>query len=547
MNGMNDISHSRHASPGARPLTPRWRRWLPWALLALAILGLAREAWQWRQTTTLNAALRQGVPLPAEPASAPAAAASAPASAVAEVPPEPVMGEAASAPASASVAAPPAPPAPPWLKDGQPLAWRYGQALALEQAGRHEEALARYRSLYDDAALGLPARYNAANILLRQGMALHDEGKTGAALPLIELAKEGYRQVLRQHPRTRRARRHHHAQRGPGPAVNRGNALALPVVAGLLLLALLDPGWTGRRPAHDLVAVLDVTQSMDVADMRVGDDPNPVSRLARSRGLLLQALARLPCGSRLGLGIFTEYRSLLLLAPLEVCEHYSELRATLSAIDGRMAWTGNSEVAKGLYSALNAAKALPSQPAVVFFTDGQESPPVDPRFRPEYTGKVGEVQGLVVGVGGDQPLPIPRHDPSGQPMGTWGAGDVLQRSPRAGGRIGTSVDEPMAEGGGDAGGGASAPSMPGAVPGREHLSALRDAYLQLVARETGLRYHRLQDADGLLAALTAPALAHEVQARVSVRWPATLAALLGLLAFYAAPPLRAAWAARPHK
>ena len=304
----------------------------------------------------------------------------------------------------------------------------------------------------------------------------------------------------------------------------------LAAAAALLALAWLDPGWTAQRPQHDMVVVLDVTQSMNVADMpapEAGPDAAPQSRLARSRHLLLHSLARLPCGSRLGLAIFTEYRSLLLLAPMEVCENYRELKSTLASIDTRMAWSGNSEVAKGLYGALRTAATLPSHPAVVFMTDGHEAPPVNPRHRPSFDGKPGEIAGLVVGVGGDQPLPIPRRDPAGRPIGTWGADDVMQVDPRSLGRGGSQGGEALVE---DT---TPVAPMPGATPGREHLSTLREDYLKLLARETQLGYHRLRDPDGLLHALTAPALAHEVASRTSLRWPASLLALallLGLLA-----------------
>ena len=254
-------------------------------------------------------------------------------------------------------------------------------------------------------------------------------------------------------------------------------ALADPTTAGLwavavlLAVAWLDPGWSARRAQHDMIAVLDVTQSMLVADMPVpeaGAEAPPISRLARSRQLLLQALPSLPCGSRLGLAIFTEYRSLLLLAPMEVCDNYRELKTTLASLESRMAWSGNSEVAKGLYGALKASASLPSRPAVVFFTDGHEAPPVNPRHRPVFDGEPGEVAGLLVGVGGDQALPIPRQDPSGRPIGTWGAGDVLQVDPRSLGRGGSQGGERMVEEGG------TVAPMPGATPGREHLSALRE-------------------------------------------------------------------------
>lgn len=298
---------------------------------------------------------------------------------------------------------------------------------------------------------------------------------------------------------------------------------ALLAAFALLAVALWDPGWMGQRRAHELIAVVDITQSMDAADMPLPGDPTPVSRLARTRQLLGEAMARMPCGSRLGLAVFSEYRSLVLLTPVEVCGHYSELQSTLASLDTRMAWGGNSEVAKGLYGVIATAKTLPSRPAIAFFTDGQEAPPVDPRHRPPWNGQPGDAAGLLVGVGGDAPVPIPRHDPEGRAMGTWGAGDVVQRASR-----GMNPNAPEAAEG-------PPPAMAGATPGQEHLSALREAYLQLLARETGLGYHRLADADGLRRALMAPELAHPVAARISLRWPACALALVLLLGVHARP------------
>ncbi|MBQ0958516.1 VWA domain-containing protein [Ideonella sp. 4Y11] len=298
--------------------------------------------------------------------------------------------------------------------------------------------------------------------------------------------------------------------------IRRREAL-LGATALLLALAWWNPTWSGEQAQLDALVVLDITQSMDAEDMPVGDDPQPHSRLVRSRALLLEALQQLPCGSRLGLGVFTEYRSLVLLAPVEVCAHFTELRGTLASIDSAMAWSGNSELAKGLYGALQTLAALPRPPALVFITDGHESPPLDPRAPPPWNGASGAVAGVVVGVGGDTPVPIPRHDPQGRPIGTWGAADVLQTA----GRVHNPNDPAAAS--------QVIPAMPDATPGREHLSSLREYHLQALARQTGLAYLRLRDARGLRQALMDPALAHAVPGPVSLRGPATgLAALLWL-------------------
>ncbi len=292
-----------------------------------------------------------------------------------------------------------------------------------------------------------------------------------------------------------------------------------------LLVGLLRPAIDWPQQQHDLLVVLDVTQSMEVADLQ--RNGQAVTRLEQARWALAQALRRLPCGSRIGWGLFTEYRSFLLLEPVEVCEHQRELLAMLGHIDARMAWTGNSEVAKGLYSGLKIAKTLPSKPALVFVTDGHEAPPVHPQYRPSDEGAVRVVPGLVVGVGGDQPAPIPKLDPEGRTYGYWAADEVMQRDPRSFGRGGSVAGEQMVDGGPGV-----APALVGATPGIEHLSSLREPYLRLLAAETGLLYHRLDAPDALYRALTDRRLAHPVVSRMNLAWAFAIVALAAVLAVY---------------
>lgn len=305
-----------------------------------------------------------------------------------------------------------------------------------------------------------------------------------------------------------------------------GGRGALALAALLLVAALLGPTLPARGGRVEQLLVLDITQSMNVPDVVVDGRPRP--RLVAAKMLLAEAVRELPCGSKVGLGLFSEHRAFVLLAPVEVCANRRELLASLLQIDGRMAWTGNSEVAKALNSSLRAARELAGAPSVVFVSDGHESPPVSPRYRPPFDDvePARRVPGLVVGVGGDTPLPIPKTDPSGRPLGHWRADEVMQVDPRSLGRGGSVAGEQMVDGDGVA----PAPPLPGATPGREHLSALREGYLQLLARETGLRYHRLVDAASLQAALADPALQREHAVRRDLRPWLGGAALLALLA-----------------
>lgn len=81
-----------------------------------------------------------------------------------------------------------------------PPALRFAWAAAQAASGAHEAALARYGTLHDDPALGGAARYNSANLLLRQAVELRANKHPGQALALIELAKEHYRELLRRDP-----------------------------------------------------------------------------------------------------------------------------------------------------------------------------------------------------------------------------------------------------------------------------------------------------------------------------------------------------------
>lgn len=271
--------------------------------------------------------------------------------------------------------------------------------------------------------------------------------------------------------------------------------VALRVLAlALCLGALLRPAVPIERPMPRALLVLDVTQSMNARDAAL--DGAATSRLHLAKHAVARAIALQPCGAQVGLGAFTEYRSYVLVLPLEVCAHRAELQATAANIDGRLAWAGASEVAKGLHSALRAARGLEPRPAVFFVTDGHEAPPLNPRHRPRFDGEPGEVAGAIVGVGGDLPVPIPKQDIEGKPLGVWTADEVVQTDPYSAGRAGSVAGERLVE------------TEDTPIPdwhriGNEHLTSLREAYLQALAGERGLGYLRLAAPDDLARALAA--------------------------------------------
>lgn len=278
----------------------------------------------------------------------------------------------------------------------------------------------------------------------------------------------------------------------------------LLVLATLLLaVAALLPPMTMERRVFSHLLVFDITQSMNVADQSI--DGASLTRLAWGKRMATQALADLPCGSRLGLSVFASRRTLMVLAPVEVCANYDELEQAIGQVDSRMAWTQASVIARGLYTAIEAAAELPQPPSLLFISDGHSAPPVDEENVPEFSPPPAPapVRGVVMGVGSLTPQPIPRSDSSGRFIGWWEADDVVQRS--------RSEDAPDSQ---------------------EHLSALHERHLQALARVTGLSYARIDSAAAFRRASQDPALAQTLRVPTDVRWIPALAAALLLTAFF---------------
>ena len=288
------------------------------------------------------------------------------------------------------------------------------------------------------------------------------------------------------------------------------SSLSLWLALALLLIALFSPSVNLPRTTYDYIVFFDITQSMDVQDYELAG--SPVSRLDYARYAMRRALRDLPCGSRIGWGAFAEYRSLLLLAPVEVCSNYNDLMTSLNNIDGRMRWANASEIGKGVYwsvrTALEDSVAIDkgAKPDVLFISDGHEAPPLNPTEPVAMPDDVrpGQVRGWIVGAGGDTPQRIPRTDADGHRMGYWSAHDVVQLVSPDGRHI----------------------------IGAEQLSALRESHLKALATRVGFAYTRLAGPDSLAAAMHDARYARRAPAPVDLYWlPVSAAVLLLAMRF----------------
>ncbi|PRD41304.1 VWA domain-containing protein [Phyllobacterium phragmitis] len=299
--------------------------------------------------------------------------------------------------------------------------------------------------------------------------------------------------------------------------------LAAALVA--LCVALARPSWTLPRPAYDLLLVVDVTGSMNARDYML--DGNPAARLDAVKKTLRDLIARLPCRSRVGLGIFTERRSFLLFEPVELCDNYSVVDAAIASLEWRMAWEGDSRIASGLNSAMEIARSLDAD--LVFLTDGHEAPPLPASGAPPFEGEPGKVGGLIVGIGGGSLVPIPKFDDMGREIGFFAMADVPQEN-----RLGLPPADASSRPGWHP---RNAPFGGEAPRGNEHLTSLRGEYLQTLARRIELGYVRLQDARQLEAALAENASRRMIETAVDLSPIPAAIALAALVACYGALPL----------
>lgn len=280
----------------------------------------------------------------------------------------------------------------------------------------------------------------------------------------------------------------------PGRLLSPRNLLVWLALALLMLASLMPPVPLDRK-VYRVLVTFDITQSMAVADQK--HDGVDVTRLDHAREAARALVRELPCGSEVGWAIFTGFRVMTLLQPLDVCSHYDALVASLDSIGAAMRFANSSEVGKGLFWALRSAAEIDTDVHVIFLSDGQEAPPLA-------SGQTGlpavgaEIRrpGIVVGVGGDTAVPIPRVDRDGRQQGNWKREDVVQR-----------------RGAGSAG-------------SREELSRLDEAHLRNIATQAGLGYVRLTDS-GLAEPLAEYGVARHQRVPTDLRWiPAGLALLL---------------------
>jgi len=136
-------------------------------------------------------------------------------------------------------------------------------------------------------------------------------------------------------------------------------------------------------------------------------------------------------------------------------------------------------------------------------TDGQEAPPLEAGQRGVPATEKFGIKGLLAGVGGDVPAPIPKTDPNGIQTGFWSAAEVVQRLPSSFSTVG------------------------------EELSRRDDERLLSLSRLTQLDYLILDSGQALINQAELSELGQQRSTPTDIRWiPASIALLLLLWSFW---------------
>lgn len=289
------------------------------------------------------------------------------------------------------------------------------------------------------------------------------------------------------------------------------------VTVVLLALALIKPQIQLKQGVHNYLLLADVSQSMNAEDVKLNNQN--VSRMAYTRHLMKKIVETSPCGTYVSVGVFAAENVALLFMPLEVCANFDVITDSIDHLEWRMAWRGNSRISFGVKAAATVFDYLNTPAQMLFFTDGDEAPKVNAINKLE----LGDLQIgknlMFVGVGGHQPVPVPRYNSNNKWVGFWSS-DTKENSAGATGvtYADTSKDEPD-------------PLVAYAEYDR-YLSQLDSDYLKGLAQEIKATYVEGQDKPEFYKFIQEQKPAASFVTAYSVRWLYLTVALLLMLATY---------------
>lgn len=301
---------------------------------------------------------------------------------------------------------------------------------------------------------------------------------------------------------------------------NRDSAL----LAGALLLliaALFKPAIPIKHNIYNYLLIADISQSMNAIDMQVNG--KLASRMAHTQKLMHETISSLPCGTKVSIGLFAGNSVAALYNPIEVCQNFAAIQDTIDHLDWRTAWSGNSRIRESMYGISRIIRSFPEPAQAVLFTDGEEAPKLHAFNTKDLTNFQGADDWLIVGVGSDKGVAIPKLTEKNQLIGYWSNESFAMQPGIA--QISEStlgVRDDNVAGTND-----------------RYLSKLNAEYLNSIAKEIGAHYVYGDNVYTVLNGMKSQKPARRDVAPFDISWIlASLAGLLLLSAYFTRHPLK---------
>ncbi len=298
---------------------------------------------------------------------------------------------------------------------------------------------------------------------------------------------------------------------------NKTELTVMVLMALLCLLAINNPTVQLKKSITSYMLLVDVSQSMNAEDLLVKD--SPVTRIEYTKLLLKNIIDRSDCGSFFSINIFVADNIANIIEPVEKCKNYDELMDTISKLEWRMAWKGNSRITFGIKSAAKMQDSLNFPSKILFFTDGDEAPKVNAINRVNLDDfNLGE-ELIFVGIGGNVPVPVKRYNSRNMYVGYWGS-DIYDSLPGATGsrNSDSGKDEPD-------------PSVASADYER-YLTKLYEDYLISLSEQIKSQYIKGELSDTFTKKILDNRPHQKIQSDLQVERPAVFIGLLLIVALH---------------
>lgn len=276
-----------------------------------------------------------------------------------------------------------------------------------------------------------------------------------------------------------------------------------------LIAAMCHPAIPIRHNINTYLLVADISQSMNAVDMEING--KPATRIAHAQKLMHEVVSSLPCGTKVSIGLFAGVSVAALYHPIEVCANFAAIQDTIDHLEWRTAWSGNSRIRESLYSAARAIRGFPEPAQLVLITDGEEAPKLHAFNTKDLANFQGGDGWLLVGVGSEKGVAIPKLSDKNQLIGYW-SNESFALQPGI-----AQVSESTL--------GVRDDNVAGEYD--RYISKHDQEYLKSVAKEIGAKYLYGDSAHTLLEAMKKQPPARRDVAPFDLHW--VLASLAGLL------------------